>query len=415
MLVIKLLYESLIISITSLISNKLRTILSLLGITIGIFSIISVMATIDSLEKAIQNNLNTLGNKVIYIQKWPWLMTGEYPWWKYYNRPISKLSEVEKLKKITPNASNIAYISTVYNKSIKYKDQVFSNADISMISEEYNLINTLKIEDGRYFNDLEFKNGQNVAIVGYDIIDKLFSNENNPIGQDIKISGHKVKIIGILKKEGNSMFNNNSQDNIIYLPVQFGKKLFNINYQDPYIIVKANDKTTNEQLIDELTISMRTIRSIKPSKEDNFSLNQLSFISNNLKSVFRILDIVGIIIGGFAIIVGGFGIANIMFVSVKERTKEIGIQKAIGAKSYLILVQFLSESVALSLIGGIVGLLLVQLLLFIASSISSFPLNLSIMNIVYGTLVSIVIGLISGFIPALNAAKLDPVKAINHI
>jgi putative ABC transport system permease protein len=409
----RLILDSIKFSFSSLINNKLRTFLSLLGITIGIFSIISVMATIDSLERGIKNNIGQLGSNTVYIQKWPWIFEADFPWWKYINRPSPKLSELTQIRELSTCADKIAFAASTL-QTIEYENKSLDDAGVVLSTHDYMQINFMNIEKGRYFSQMESHTGQNVAILGAQCAESLFEN-TDPIGKQIKLNGKKLTVIGVFEKQGENMFSSGS-DELVLIPINFGKTIFDIENDDlnPFIIVSAKEGITSGELIDELTIIMRTIRKLKPLEEDNFSLNQASMITKSLDKIFKILDLAGIIIGGFAILVGGFGIANIMLVSVKERTKEIGILKAIGAKSYLILIQFLTEATALSLVGGILGLILVWLLTAVARSLTPLDLALSFGNIMSGTLISICVGIVSGFAPARKAAKLDPIKAINQ-
>ena len=413
MIFFRLILDSIKFSFSSLINNKLRTFLSLLGITIGIFSIISVMATIDSLERGIKNNIGQLGSNTVYIQKWPWIFEADFPWWKYINRPSPKLSELTQIRELSTCADKIAFAASTL-QTIEYENKSLDDAGVVLSTHDYMQINFMNIEKGRYFSQMESHTGQNVAILGAQCAESLFEN-TDPIGKQIKLNGKKLTVIGVFEKQGENMFSSGS-DELVLIPINFGKTIFDIESDDldPFIIVSAKEGITSGELIDELTIIMRTIRKLKPLEEDNFSLNQASMITKSLDKIFKILDLAGIIIGGFAILVGGFGIANIMFVSVKERTKEIGILKAIGAKSYLILIQFLTEATALSLVGGILGLILVWLLTAVARSLTPLDLALSFGNIMSGTLISICVGIVSGFAPARKAAKLDPIKAINQ-
>lgn len=413
MIFFRLILDSIKFSFSSLINNKLRTFLSLLGITIGIFSIISVMATIDSLERGIKNNIGQLGSNTVYIQKWPWIFEADFPWWKYINRPSPKLSELTQIRELSTCADKIAFAASTL-QTIEYENKSLDDAGVVLSTHDYMQINFMNIEKGRYFSQMESHTGQNVAILGAQCAESLFEN-TDPIGKQIKLNGKKLTVIGVFEKQGENMFSSGS-DELVLIPINFGKTIFDIENDDlnPFIIVSAKEGITSGELIDELTIIMRTIRKLKPLEEDNFSLNQASMITKSLDKIFKILDLAGIIIGGFAILVGGFGIANIMFISVKERTKEIGILKAIGAKSYLILIQFLTEATALSLVGGILGLILVWLLTAVARSLTPLDLALSFGNIMSGTLISICVGIVSGFAPARKAAKLDPIKAINQ-
>ncbi len=412
MLFLKLIRESLFFAIRSLTTNRVRSFLSLAGITIGIFAIISVLTVVDSLERKIRDSIESLGSNVIYIQKWPWEFGSDYPWWKYMQRPETTLPEFEEIKRRSEKASAVSFMIST-NKPVQYEGFSTENASIIMASHEYENIRSFEITNGRYFSPLESMKGSSRAIIGSEIAKTLFG-KLNPIGKIIKVSGYKLIVTGVFKKEGTNMLDN-STDNAVLIPVNFARNIIDVRSEmlDPMIMVCTKNGVNIEELIDELQIIMRSVRRLKPIEEDNFSLNRASLISKGFDSVFSVLNIAGFIIGGFSILVGGFGIANIMFVSVKERTKIIGIQKALGAKRYFILLQFLYESIILSLIGGIVGIALIYVGTIIANYLTDFNIALSPSNIITGISISVVIGIISGYAPAYSAAKLDPVKAIS--
>ncbi len=404
--------ESVIFALHSLNANKLRTFLSLLGITIGIFAIIVVFTIVDSLESNVRKSIQSLGDNVVFVQKWPWTFGPDYPWWKYMNRPVPKYDELFDIQKRSKTAEGVAFRIGA-RRNIKHKSNIVENAVISGVSYDYYKIKSFEIPNGRYFTENEVNAGNNVAVIGNAIADGLFPNNPNPIGQEIKIAGRKAYVIGVFKKEGESMLGN-SMDNQVVIPFHFAKLILDIKSEnsDPYIAVKARPGISNAQMIDELTGIMRGTRRLKPLADDNFALNENNLISKGFDPVFDIIGIAGWIIGGFSILVGGFGIANIMFVSVKERTSMIGIQKSLGAKNYFILMQFLSESVFLSLIGGVLGLVLTWLITLAAKGNISMEISLSQSNIILGITISVLIGIISGFVPAYSASQLDPVEAI---
>lgn len=410
MIILYILKESLIFAFNSLILNKLRTFLSLLGITIGIFTIISVFTVIDSLEKSIRNSIAKLGDNVVYVQKWPWAMGGDYPWWKYLNRPVPRISESKEIM----DRSKLAKAATFMifsRKTLQYNDRYINNVQIVAAEHSYENIRNFEIESGRYFSMFESSNGKNIAIIGSEVA-KLLFKQTSPVGKTMKIQGKKVQVVGVFKKEGTDMFGGNMDDQIL-IPINYAKTIVDIRNErlGPLVMVKAHEGITADELIDELTGIMRSIRRIKPRQDQNFALNQSSLISQGFDELFSIIDSVGWIIGSFSILVGGFGIANIMFVSVKEQTKLIGIQKALGAKNYFILLQFLYESIILALIGGILGLLLIYLLTYFISS-EEMEFSLDAGNIIVGLIISVSIGIIAGIIPAYKAAKLNPVVAI---
>lgn len=411
MLVLNLLKESILFAINSLLVNKLRTFLSLLGITIGIFAIIIVFTVLDSLEQNLRQSVKSLGDDVVFVEKWPWTFGPDYPWWKYMNRPVASYSEVDEILRNCNGAQAAAF---VVNTTIttKYKSNSIENVGLRAASQQYDKVKNLEIADGRYFTDLESYSGRPVVIIGSVIASSLFPNEN-PLGKNIKINGSKVTVIGVFKKEGESILGG-SADKEVLVPVNYARGLVDVKNENlnPSILVRAKPGVSNEELIDELTGLMRSIRKLKPKAEDNFALNQTSLISNQFDALFVVVGIVGWIIGGFSILVGGFGIANIMFVSVRERTNIIGIQKSLGAKNYFILSQFLFEAIFLCLIGGLIGLLFVYVIVLLGGDSMGMEITLSQSNIIMGISISVIIGIVSGFIPAYNASRLNPVDAI---
>ncbi len=412
MLFLVLLKESLIFAIGALVANKLRTFLSLLGITIGIFAIVAVFTVVDSLESNLRGSIETLGNNVVYVQKWPWEFGEEYPWWKYMNRPVPNIEELDIIKKRSKTAEAAAF-HVATRKTIKFKNYSIENATITGGSHDYEKIVSFEIEDGRYFTDAESAAGRNVCMIGNAIAQGLFPNGDSPIGKTVKIFGRNLFVIGVFKKEGESLFGN-SMDAQVLVPLEFISNLVDMKNEniDPFIAVRAKPGVSNEQLMDELTGLLRSERQIKPLNEDDFALNEIKLLSKGFDPMFDGIGFASWIIGMLAILVGGFGIANIMFVSVKERTNLIGIQKSLGAKNFFILFQFLSESIFLSLIGGLIGLLLIYILVALVGDVGGMQIKLSSGNVILGITVSILIGIISGFVPAYSASQLDPVEAI---
>lgn len=416
MLIVRLIIESFIFAYNSLVVNQLRTFLSLLGITIGIFCIISVFTIIDSLERTIRDSMSKLGSNVIYVMKWPWTPPpgeSEYPWWKYLNRPVPKLSETQEILRRS-GLSKYAVFNYGFNRTIKSGGSKAENVNI--IGASNGLIETwsLKISNGRPLTEEEFNSGANFTMLGSEIAEQLFPGIP-AVGKSIKVEGFTLFIVGVFEKMGEDMFGT-SMDKRILIPAKFASRMVDPRLEmGQSIIVKGKADVPATRLSEELEGIMRSIRRIKPSDENDFALNEVSLISGQLDNVFIVFNIAGWIIGGFAILVGGFGIANIMFVSVKERTKIIGLQKALGAKSKFILLEFLFEASVLSLIGGAIGLLIIYALTFVVSKTFDFNLVLTIGNIVKGLMISIVIGLIAGVVPARTAARLDPVTAMNTV
>jgi putative ABC transport system permease protein len=411
MLFIRLFFESLGSALRALVENKLRTFLSLLGIVIGIFSIISVFTMVDSLNKKITDSVSSLGDNIIYVQKWPWTFGADYPWWKYMSRPLPKLDETPEIRRKAQLAEAVCFSAST-SKTLKYGNLAMGDINFEAVSDDYDKISNFDIADGRYFTDAEQSAGRSVCIIGPEIVETLFP-ETEPLGKIVSINHTKMTVIGIFKREGDNMFGN-THDSGVLVPINFGKTIININKEqnNPFIMVKAKAGVPNDDLIAELEGIMRGIRRIKPADEQNFALNQTSLLSQGFAGLFSIVNFAGGFIGIFSVLVGGFGIANIMFVSVTERTNLIGIKKSLGAKNYFILLEFLFEAVILCLIGGLIGLLLIYIGTVILNSVADMGINLTMKNITLAIIISGTIGLLAGIIPAWSASRLNPVDAI---
>jgi putative ABC transport system permease protein len=411
MVFVGLIRESVLFAVQALVVNRLRTFLSLLGITIGIFAIITVFTILDSLESSLRKSVRSLGDDVVFVQKWPWTFGPDYPWWKYINRPVPRYNELSLIIEKCDAAESAAFVATS-RVTVKYGSSSLENVTVICASHQYDMVKNFDIADGRYFTEIESSAGRPVAIIGDVLASSLFP-EQSPLEQFIKVNGVKVMIVGVFKKEGESIFGA-SPDTQVLVPLNFARNLLDVRDEslDPHIMVRAKPGVSNDELIDQLTGLMRSARKISPRDEPDFALNQTSLISNQFDSMFDLVGVVGWVIGGFSILVGGFGIANIMFVSVKERTNIIGIQKSLGAKNLFILSQFLVEAVLLSLIGGVIGLLMVTGLTLIAGDFFGVDLIMSRSNIILALTISLLIGIVSGFVPAYGASQLDPVEAI---
>lgn len=412
MMVLKLIAESIKFAWSALQSNLLRTTLSLLGVTIGIFAIIAVFTLVDSLEKSINESLSFLGRTNVDVRRFPFEFGPDVPWWDYIKRPYSDFKEYDFIRDNIQNAEGITFFA-VNSVNPKYKSN--SSSDITLLGVSYGhqtVYNDFKDLSGRYFTEQECESGRNVAIIGHRSRNELFEGQN-AIGKWVKIKGKKFQIIGTLEEQGAGLFGDTSKDENIYIPFKAFTKINYVgkNGLEPQITVKGLESDVGLiELEYELKGLIRKVRSLKPKEKDNFSIVRQQAILNSIGDFFDVLSVGGWLIGGFSILIGGFGIANIMFVSVRERTNIIGIQKSLGAKNYFILFQFLFESIFLSVIGGSIGLLLVFLATFI--DLGSLELVLSVRNIVLGIGVAASIGMASGIIPAAIAARMDPVMAI---
>lgn len=394
--------------------NRLRTFLSLLGVTIGIFCIVAVFTVLDSMEKNIRANVASLGDDVLYINKWPWMDEGgEYKWWEYWRRPVMTTLELKAVRQKSQTARYETLCLNARELTAKHGAYEVSGITGYAVTENFEKMQNFEIDRGRYFNGAELSGGNFKVVLGYEVYDELFPGEGDFTGKSVFFSGHSFLVIGILKKTGDNMAGFNFDRGMIF-PYYAAAAIKNVTGLDAnsLLMVKAKPGIPADELSSETEGILRAVRRVPPGEKNNFSINRLSQVTERLNKVFVMIDLVGIVIAFFSLLVGGFGIANIMFVSVKERTKMIGLKKAIGAKPSAILTEFLIEAVMLCLLGGLIGILIVVLLGFLLSHFMDFPVTLSLKNFLIGISISTIVGLLSGYIPARSAARLDPVVAI---
>ncbi len=411
---LKMFRESFLFAVSSVAGNKLRTFLSLFGITIGIVSIISVFTVFDWMENGIRKNIESLGDNTIYVEKWPWTPDPNIKWWDILKWPPPSMDDYEALVRRSNTAEAFCY-SVSSGETVKYRGNVANSTNIIAATHDFETVRTLEIEKGRYFTQSESASGKPVAIIGAEIADKLFDNVG-PVGKEITINNYKAQIIGVFKKEGKGGLSDSGMDEVILVPLNYSRQF--INFRNPFlnsdIMIRGKKGMPIQQLTDEVVMILRAVRRIGPGKENNFSINQASQITSTLEPVFKGINVAGWIIGGFSILVGGFGIANIMFVSVRERTSIIGIQMALGAKRRWILLQFLTESVLLSITGGILGLMIVFIGTLFVNYFFALDMFLTAGNIILAIVISGTIGIIAGFAPASAASRMNPVEAIGY-
>lgn len=407
---LNILSNSLRLTLQELKENKMRTSLSLIGVAFGIFCIIGVLAAVNSLERNIQSEVKSLGSNTIYIDKWDYSGGPDQPFWKFRSRPVMKYEEAAMIKERSVLLDDISFLMQT-NTSISHKDDLIPSSGIYGILEAQMTIQPIQFAEGRFLSQAEFANGSNVCLLGHTNAENLFGNVARAIGRQIDVKGKKVTVVGVIKKEGKN-FIGWDYDNCVMLPYKFCKTIFDEKNSNPILIAKGLDGVTPAALSDELRGIMRQVRRLSPTQDDNFSLNSVEAFSKAITGFFSILNLVGSIIGGISLIVGLFGIANIMFVTVKERTAVIGLKKAIGAKSSSILFEFLMEAIILCLMGGAVGLFFVWIGTIISSKALDFPIYISTPMLIISVIVCVVVGIIAGIFPASRAAKMDPVVAI---
>lgn len=391
--------------------NKLRTFLSLFGITIGITCIIGVLSAINGFEQKINDDLKSFGTNTIYIDKWEYAGGNDYPWWKYVKRPEAKYDEMLFLSQKSSLAKQISFFAST-GANINYGDKVLKSSNIYSITEQHNKIHDLSLGAGRFFSDADFERGTAVAIFGYNYAELLFGEAEKAVGKMVTIGGKAVYVVGILKKQGKSLLGGFDYENSVLTPYRFFAATYNIKYSNPFILVQGKDNVSSAALANELRGAMRQIRRLSPTQEDNFSCNDINELGQQIGSFIGSTKMGGWFIAGLSLLVGGFGVANIMFVTVRERTSQIGLKKAIGAKKTTILLEFLLESAFLCIIGGLLGLFFVWLITVLASAALPFSIGIPTKIIILAFSICITLGVLAGIIPASIAAKMDAVVAI---
>lgn len=412
--IVQIIGTSIVQALQELRANKLRSFLSLLGITIGIFCIIGVLTILDSMKNNVQKEMSSLGSDVLYIGRWPWMDEGgEYKWWEYWRRPSMTPAEVKAIETQAPDVGTATLCLTTGNMNIKYADMEVSGISGYAVLADFDKIQNIDIAMGRYLSSTELDGGSNTVVLGSEVYNSLFPGGNNPIGKNISFMGRKFVVVGVMKKEGQNSAGFDF-DKVVIFPYYMAASLVEVRSlsYDPFIAIRPAKGKNLEDVKYEVEGVLRRMRKVKPGQPNDFAVNQLSEITKRLEMIFGTIDLVGWIIGGFSLIVGAFGIANIMFVTVKERTRIIGLKKAIGARKSSILWEFLLEAIVLCLIGGAVGIIIVVLLSIILTHAFEFEVTLSLFNFFIGIFVSIFVGVLSGLIPARSASRLDPVVAI---
>jgi len=395
-------------------ANKLRSFLSLLGITIGIFCIIAVLTVLDSMKNNIEKEVATLGSDVLYIDRWPWMDDGgEYKWWEYSRRPGITPADAKAVETQVPDVAFATICLSTSGMTVKHNELEISNIEGYAVLRDFDRVQNIEIAKGRYLSPSELDGGTNVAVLGDEVYQSLFPGNTNPLDKTVNFLGRKFAVAGVMKKVGEDMAGFD-YDNAIIFPYYAASSLLDLRSlkYDPLLAVKAANNKNLDEVKYEVEGVLRRMRKVKPGQADNFSINQLSQVSQRLELLFGTVDAIAWVIGGFSLIVGAFGIANIMFVTVKERTKVIGLKKAIGARRASIMWEFLLEAIVLCLIGGTVGILIVILISFVLTYAFHFQVALSLGNFFIGIFVSVIVGVLSGLIPARSASRLDPVVAI---
>jgi len=395
-------------------SNLTRSTLTALGVIIGIIAVTLMGTAVNGISIGFDKSMAVLGDDVLYVTQWPWKPVDD--WWNYRDRKKIKTEYAETLNRMiaaTPNSNLVVAVPTSnFLRSIKYGGNQVNNVFVLGTTSDFIITSTIDCTAGRFFNELESRDGANVVVIGYDVADALFPSEN-PIDKSVLINGQLFKVIGVNTRQGTflGLF---SWDSMVAMPLGAFNKYFSAKSESD-VRVKVKDKTRLADAKDELIGLMRRVRGLPPEKKDDFSINEQQAFKSTLDPVKNSIAIAGLFITGLSLFVGAIGIMNITFVSVKERTKEIGTRKALGARRRTILLQFLIESTALCLLGGFIGLVLAFLMCFlIGKAAPSFPIHFSLGLVMASVIVSAMTGLVSGFAPAWSASRLDPVAALRY-
>jgi len=400
-----LFFENIKIAISAILSSKMRSFLTALGIIIGVLAVTLMGTLISGLDRSFDNSMSFLGKDVLYVSKFEWF--GDQDFWELRNRPDIKAEYTEALKE------QGKYIIAASAERYRGSDMSFEEKNISDVqtmgtTPEYMQTSNTVIENGRFFTNGEERSGSRVTVIGYDVADALFGDDD-PVGQYVKVGSYKFRVVGVIKKQGKflGLF---SMDNQAIIPLETFQRLFS-RRGFSRLSVKVDESNIEEARYEVQSI-LRRLRGLRPDEPDNFAINQQEAFEQQYNAIKLAIGGTGIFITVLSLVVGGIGIMNIMFVSVKERTREIGIRKAIGAKRNVILSQFLIEAVLICLIGGLIGLGLAFLLSFAINQFlpSTMPVSLA----VFAVILSLAVGVISGLVPSYRAAKLDPIEALSY-
>jgi putative ABC transport system permease protein len=395
------------LSFAALIANKGRAILTMLGIIIGIVSVTLMGAAIEGLTRQFNKSFAFMGADVLYVDKWQWGFGGG-EWWKYRNRKPLKPEYADIIRQEATLAAAVAPEAD-RNGKVKYEDKIANNVDIDGTTADFAYVTMMSFDSGRFFTDEESRGGRPVAVIGKDVANLLFPNQD-PVGQSIKINGLPFRVLGVRSTQG-SVLGLFSLDNVVYIPLIQFERIYGTHFSVT-IDVRASNVKDLDNAKEELRGLMRKIRGLSPYQEDDFSINQQTAFTNAFDQMIVYVGAIGLFVTALSLFVGGIGIMNIMFVSVTERTKEIGIRKALGAKRRTILAQFLLEAVLICLSGGIIGLIASYPLSMLLDNF--LPTALPISIAITGIMISLAVGVISGIVPALRASKLDPVEALRY-
>jgi len=396
------------IALSALWANKLRALLTTTCIVIGIVSVTAMNTITDGVDRSFEDSMDMLGRNVVFVEKWPWGFGGEYKWWEYRNREEMKLEYVERLRELVPSASAVS-ASASRNTGIRFQDRSADNVQFSGVTASYFETSGLNIAEGRAFTREEEQRAAKVVVLGASVADALFPN-SDPINKQVRIRGQRFNVIGLLEEQGNFLGLEDG-DNRMIVPIYAYGTVYDLRW-GIQLSVQFPDEATLQEGEYEVIGAMRLIRGLDPLEDDDFAINQAALFEQEFQGMKFAIYAIGIFLTGLALFVGGIGVMNIMFVSVKERTKEIGIRKAVGAKSWEIQLQFLIESIVICLFGGVIGVILSLGITELINQI--FIAYMDWTTVLNAILICTIVGLLFGYLPSNRAAKSDPIESLGY-
>jgi putative ABC transport system permease protein len=403
-------FEALRIALNAIRANKARGLLTTLGIIIGIMAVVTTMTAANGLGNSFKESISALGSDVLYVSRTPWVYSGR--WFEFRNRKNLTLKEADKLKMRLRKAVAVNP-TTSTEKSIKYRSTIVDDIRIVGTTDKHIVVSSSLPEYGRFLTEFDVKLKKPVCVIGSEIKERLFEHVD-PINKKMKIGRYYFRVVGVMEKQGSAgTFGGPNFDSQIYIPITSFMKAFGGRDRNFNFAVKAPGQASLADFEYELIGEMRKIRKLKPTDKEDFSINQMNTLVAAYNNVMGVVVMIGLIITGISLFVGGIGVMNIMFVSVTERTREIGIRKAIGAKRRSILKQFLFESSVICLFGGIIGV-------FFSFGITELinamvmPASISIPIVILALIIAVLVGMLSGIIPAFKASKLNPIEALRY-
>jgi len=402
--------ESMLIALRSVWTNKMRAVLTTLGIIIGIVSVTGMATVVNGIEQGFENDISSLGTDVIYIEKWPWVSGPGFKWWNYINRPNITADVAEALNDHSTTVQEAtAFVSTA--RPMKSDYQSIAGARIMGVQANYPDVHIVDLADGFFITPFDDHGARNVVVIGAGVKEELYPF-GSPLGKQLVMGGAKFRIIGVMTKKGSGAEGNSSEDFSVQIPFNTFKKHFGMRFRDVSVRAKVLDGIPLAIAKDEIRGVVRLARRLQVQDEDDFEINEQETLRATIEPIKNAIFGIGIGLTALALLVGGIGVMNIMFVTVKERTREIGVRKAVGARRLTILMQFLVEAIVICMVGGLIGVGLAFPLAMLIAAV--LPAVLGFDTVVLAFTICVAIGTIFGLAPAWTAAKAPPIEALRY-